>query len=97
MKRTYLLAAVLGLSMFVASAQDAKPAAGAEKKPGNPLFAALDANGDGELDATEIANAPAALRKLDKNGDGRLTRAEVRGGAAAAKGEKPAKKNKKNK
>jgi len=42
-----------------------------------PLIAALDANSDGVIDADEIANAPAALKKLDKNGDGKLTREEL--------------------
>jgi hypothetical protein len=37
------------------------------------IIKALDANGDGVIDANEIANAPAALRSLDKNGDGKLT------------------------
>jgi len=37
------------------------------------IVKALDANGDGVIDADEIANAPAALRSLDKNGDGKLT------------------------
>lgn len=44
----------------------------------NPLFAALDTNGDGVIDATELANATASLKKLDKNGDGKLTEDEVR-------------------
>jgi hypothetical protein len=39
---------------------------------------ALDANHDGIIDANEIANAPAALKKLDKNGDGKLTPDELR-------------------
>jgi Ca2+-binding EF-hand superfamily protein len=38
----------------------------------------LDANHDGVIDADEIANAPAALKKLDKNGDGKLTPDELR-------------------
>jgi hypothetical protein len=43
-------------------------------RPPTPLIIkALDANGDGVIDANEIANAPAALRSLDKNGDGKLT------------------------
>ena len=42
-----------------------------------PIIAALDTNGDGEISAEEIANAPAALRKLDKNGDGKLTMEEL--------------------
>lgn len=43
----------------------------------NPVLAALDADHDGEISATEIQNAPAALRTLDKNGDRRLTSGEV--------------------
>lgn len=46
--------------------------------PEPPLMAALDANHDGVLGATEIANAPAALLMLDKNGDGQLTPDELR-------------------
>jgi len=41
--------------------------------PPLPIIKALDANGDGIIDADEIANAPAALKTLDKNGDGKLT------------------------
>jgi len=36
--------------------------------PPSPLMDALDANHDGVIDANEIANASAALKKLDKNG-----------------------------
>ena len=43
-----------------------------------PLFAALATNGDGVIDAEEIANAPSALKKLDRNGDGKITEDEVR-------------------
>ena len=43
-----------------------------------PLMKALDANGDGVIDAKEIANAPAALKTLDKNKDGKLTEEELR-------------------
>lgn len=42
--------------------------------PPMPLIVrALDANHDGVIDASEIANAPAVLKALDKNGDGQLT------------------------
>lgn len=43
-----------------------------------PLFAALDVNKDGVIDADEIKNAAAALAKLDKNGDGKITPDELR-------------------
>jgi hypothetical protein len=51
---------------------------GPGQRPIPPLVAALDTNHDGVIDADEIANAPAALRKLDKNGDGKLTMDELR-------------------
>jgi Ca2+-binding EF-hand superfamily protein len=41
-------------------------------------FMALDANGDGVLDAAELDAAPTVLAKLDKNSDGRITADEVR-------------------
>src|SRR5713101_3928336 len=43
------------------------------------LIRTLDTNGDGIIDANEIANASAALQKLDKNGDGQLTPDEYMG------------------
>ena len=50
---------------------------GTNRPPAPPIFAALDKNGDGVIDADEIASAPAVLKKLDKNGDGKLTPDEV--------------------
>ncbi len=47
--------------------------------PRDPLFGALDLNGDGTLSADEIAAAPASLRKLDTNGDGVVSFAEIFG------------------
>ena len=88
MKRTYLFAAAALCATAIAlNAQD-KPAEGQGQRRAerNPLFAALDANGDGVIDANEINNAPAALRKLDKNGDGKLTRDELRPAGARAEG-----------
>ena len=55
------------------------PRAGRGREPlVPPLMAALDANRDAIIDAEEIENAPAALRKLDRNGDGKLTPDELR-------------------
>ncbi|MGD0299896.1 MAG: hypothetical protein ABSE86_22615 [Bryobacteraceae bacterium] len=44
----------------------------------HPVLAALDANHDGEISASEILNAPAALLTLDRNRDGQLTEDELR-------------------
>ena len=73
-------------SALALSAQDAPPPpGGGQGRPGgdrprmmNPIMAALDANGDGEIDAKEIENSAVALKKLDKNGDGKLTMDEIR-------------------
>ena len=54
-----------------------RPPEGQGKRPNIPVIAALDANGDGVVDAAEITNAPVSLRKLDKNHDGKLTRDEL--------------------
>ena len=61
------------------------------RKHHSPLLKALDTNGDGSLDATEMANAPAALKTLDKNNDGKLTAEELRPPRPEGKGgkEKP--------
>ena len=60
-----------------------------------PVMISLDANGDGELSAEEIADASRALSKLDKNGDGKLAREELvpafpgRGGPGGPPGRGP--------
>lgn len=53
------------------------PEGRANRRPPNVLMDALDTNHDGIIDANEIANASAALKKLDKNGDGKLTADEL--------------------
>ena len=66
------------------SAQAASSPAGPTRGEGpefmrlDPILAALDTNGDGEISASEIAAAPTSLKKLDKNGDGQLSDDEVR-------------------
>ncbi|HUS36917.1 MAG TPA: EF-hand domain-containing protein [Verrucomicrobiae bacterium] len=82
MKKQIILTALLGTSAITILAQDADTGAPAGRPPGHrppPIIAALDANKDGIIDATELANATAALTTLDKNGDGKLTRDELMG------------------
>ncbi|MEI6654531.1 MAG: hypothetical protein WCP45_07165 [Verrucomicrobiota bacterium] len=89
-KSSLLLAATLLAAVCVNQAQEARPAAaeasttrhaGGERDRNaprfNPLFAALDTNGDGVIDDKELASASESLKKLDKNHDGKLTPDEV--------------------
>jgi Ca2+-binding EF-hand superfamily protein len=48
----------------------------------DPVFAIVDADGDGVITVEEVGGSPKALRKLDTNGDGKVTPDEV---AAIAK------------
>lgn len=58
---------------------DRGPLDGEGRGRGNPLMAALDTDRNGVIDAKEIENAVAALRKLDRNEDGKLTAEEIGG------------------
>lgn len=49
-------------------------------RPLPPILTALDANQDGTIDVTELANASAALKQLDKNQDGQLSAEELHPG-----------------
>jgi len=81
------IALALATSTLTALAQEAQRpegrppreggSSGEHRRPMPPLIAALDANHDGVIDEQEIANAPAALKKLDKNGDGKLSQDEI--------------------
>jgi hypothetical protein len=92
-----LLATVLSAGTLVLVADDTtqpQPPAGEHRRPVSPVIAALDVNGDGVIDATEIANAANALLTLDKNGDGQLTPDELRpahpeGGPGGKHGQRP--------
>ncbi len=43
----------------------------------NPMFEAIDANGDGSINNAELRKAIAAIKKLDADGDGNITLAEA--------------------
>jgi hypothetical protein len=89
MKKQMILTALLATSAFTTFAQDSDAGAPADRPPGHrppPLIAALDTNKDGTIDATELANASAALATLDKNGDGSLTRDELMGPRGEGRG-----------
>ncbi len=79
MKKIFALF-VFGMAMtaMVSFAQDAGGKGGKEgKRPAPPVVSALDASGDGVIDAKEIAGAPQELKKLDKNSDGKLAADEI--------------------
>jgi len=80
------LLAVMGLSLtaYLCLGQATSPTPGAPPAPPrgglvNPLAAALDADGNGEISADEMKSAGEALKKLDQNQDGKLTEEEYRG------------------
>ncbi len=68
-----------GRPLAVVTALRSGPPMRGGRPPAPAIVAALDANHDGVIDATEIANASAALKSLDKNGDGKLTPDEFMG------------------
>jgi hypothetical protein len=69
--------AVVAIAAAVAEPPEGPPG-DRPRGPADRLRAALDANGDHELDEGELENAAAALRSLDENGNGRIDRQEFR-------------------
>jgi Ca2+-binding EF-hand superfamily protein len=57
-----------------------------EQLVGAVVLKALDADGDGSLSASEIADASKALAKFDKNGDGKIDRDELLAAAPRPEG-----------
>lgn len=53
---------------------------------GDPVVAALDANGDGRIDKAELRGASAALRKLDTDKDDQISPDELRGSGGQRRG-----------
>ncbi len=87
MLKSYRLSvnAVLWIAVLLAlgwaawcAGQPPRPAGPPKGFPPLPVLTALDADGDGELSADEIAQAASALKKLDRNKDGRLSAEELR-------------------
>lgn len=81
MKRQLAFGIVVLLGGTLAMAQEGGRGPGGRGGFGNfpnPLFEALDTDGDGVISAEELQNAAASLKKLDRDGDGKLTREEVR-------------------
>lgn len=56
---------------------DKKKSGRKERRYGGPVMRALDTDGDQQLSAAEIKNAPAALIALDRNKDGKLSEDEI--------------------
>lgn len=84
--RTSLFVALVSLIPLTLTAQD-QSTGRPPGRPAPPIMTALDANQDGVVDASEIANAANALLTLDQNGDGQLTQDEIRpAGAPAGRG-----------
>ena len=52
----------------------------------NPLFTALDVDGDGSISKAELRKAVANLAKLDADGDGNITQEEAGGGGPGGPG-----------
>ena len=76
MKTTLFLTGVCAVAIAIAAA-----ARNRGFEPGPPqsrLVAALDADHDGTISASEMRDAAAALKTLDANSDGRLTADELR-------------------
>jgi Ca2+-binding EF-hand superfamily protein len=71
-----MLATALGVISAEAQNSSDKSQSASRAKPSS-LAAALDANGDGTIDAGEIANASKALLRLDANKDGILSDEEL--------------------
>ena len=73
---------IIATAMACRSLALAQPPEGGDRPPppvrGDAIRAALDVNGDHELDADEIRNAAASLAKADRNGDGRIDHEEFR-------------------
>jgi len=76
-----ILTLISSAALYAQGPPPQDPAAPAAPVPplmqASPLLNAIDVNHDGQIDATELTNAPVRLKTLDKNADGKLTRDEA--------------------
>ena len=63
---------------------------GGPGRGGHPIVRAIDADKNGELSATELASAPAAIRALDANSDGVVSKEELHPVRPAGAPQRPA-------
>ena len=82
MKTLIVLLATFSVAMSAQAQTSPGKSEEAATKPSS-LLAAIDANGDGTIDAGEIANAGKALLRLDANKDGVLSAEELAPGEKA--------------
>ncbi|MEO7270860.1 MAG: hypothetical protein ABIX28_05365 [Vicinamibacterales bacterium] len=78
MKMFFLVAGVCGAAAIVAVAAQQERGFGGRGGPASRLSAAIDADHDGVVSATEIRGASAALGALDVNRDGLVSGDEIR-------------------
>ncbi len=75
-ERSALLAVLAGVILSLAVLFAGGTGAGKAGRR-HPLIQAFDLNGNGTIDADEIAAASASLNRLDANGDGRIAIEEI--------------------
>jgi hypothetical protein len=94
MKKLHYITATLALAsagLLSAQTTDTAPTGprhGGHRGPGgrggHPVIRILDADKNGEISATELTNAPVALKALDTNNDGTVSASELRPARPAA-------------
>ncbi len=76
MNKTLLTMSLLAATTMFGQDRERRPPGGFIRM--HPALSALDADQDGTVSATELANAGDALKSLDKDSDGKLSAEEMR-------------------
>lgn len=79
-ERTAMLAALAVIIMSIAVFWSGEKGDEGRRHGGPPLLRTFDTNGDGIIDAYELANAATSLGKLDTDHDGVISRGELMSG-----------------